>query len=49
MTCKVEYIILLLQCYGLDDQKIGVRIPAGVGNFSLRHRVQTGFGAHPAS
>jgi hypothetical protein len=28
---------------------IGVRIPAGAGNFSLRHRVQTGSGAHPAS
>jgi hypothetical protein len=26
-----------------------VRILAGNGNFSLRHRVQTGFGAHPAS
>jgi hypothetical protein len=26
-----------------------VRIPAGVGNFSLHHRVQTGSGAHPAS
>jgi hypothetical protein len=29
---------------------IGVRFPAGEGrNFSLRHRVQTGSGAHPAS
>jgi len=28
---------------------IGVRIPAGAGNFSLRHRVQTGSGTHPAS
>jgi hypothetical protein len=35
--------------YGLDDWMIGVRIPAGAGNFSLRHRVQTGSGAHPAS
>jgi hypothetical protein len=25
------------------------RIPAGAGNFSLHHRVQTGSGAHPAS
>jgi hypothetical protein len=26
-----------------------VRFPAGSGNFSLHHRVQTGSGAHPAS
>jgi hypothetical protein len=35
--------------YGLDDRMIGVRIPVGAGSFSLRHRVQNGFGAHPAS
>jgi len=34
--------------YGLDSRMIGVRFPAGAGNFS-RHRVQTGSGAHPAS
>jgi hypothetical protein len=28
---------------------IGVRDPAGAGNFSFHHRVQTGSGAHPAS
>jgi hypothetical protein len=28
---------------------IGVRVPAGTGNFSLHHRVQTGSGAHPSS
>jgi hypothetical protein len=28
---------------------IGVRFPARAGNFSLRHRVQNGSGAHPAS
>jgi hypothetical protein len=28
---------------------IGIRIPEGVGNFSLRHRVQTGYVAHLAS
>jgi hypothetical protein len=27
----------------------GVRVPAGAGNFSLHHRIQTGSGAHPAS
>jgi hypothetical protein len=35
--------------YGLDSRMIGVRFPARAGNFSLRHRVQTGSGAHPAS
>jgi hypothetical protein len=35
--------------YGLDDRIIGVRFPAWAGNFSLRHRVQTSSGAHPAS
>jgi hypothetical protein len=35
--------------YGLNDQMIGVRILAGAGNFSPRHRVQTASGAHPAS
>jgi hypothetical protein len=29
---------------GLNDR--GVRFPAGAGNFSLHHRVQTGSGAH---
>jgi hypothetical protein len=28
---------------------VGIRIPAEAKNFSLRHRVQTGSGAHPAS
>jgi hypothetical protein len=35
--------------YRLDDRMIGVRFPVGPGNFSLRHRVQTGSGVHPAS
>jgi hypothetical protein len=34
--------------YRLDDRMIGVRIPVEVGNFSLRHSVQTGSGAHSA-
>jgi hypothetical protein len=33
----------------LDDRMIGIRLPVGAGNFSLRHHVQTGSGAHPAS
>jgi len=33
--------------YGLDDR--GARVPAGAGNFSLYHSVQTGSEAHPAS
>jgi hypothetical protein len=35
--------------YGLDDRMVGVRFPTGAGNFSLRHRVQTGSGAHTVS
>jgi hypothetical protein len=35
--------------YGLDDRGSRVRFPAGAGNVSLHHRVQTGSGAHPAS
>jgi hypothetical protein len=35
--------------YGLDDRGSRVRFPAGAENFSLHHRVQNGFGAHPAS
>jgi hypothetical protein len=34
--------------YGLDDRGSRVRFLAGVGNFSLHHRVQNGSGAHPA-
>jgi hypothetical protein len=28
---------------------LGVRFPAGTGNFSLHHRIQNGPGAHPVS
>jgi hypothetical protein len=35
--------------YGLAYQMIGVRIPAGAGNFSLPQPVQTGSRAHPPS
>jgi hypothetical protein len=35
------------QIYGLDDQ--GVWVPAGAGNFSPHHCIQTGSRAHPAS
>jgi hypothetical protein len=34
--------------YGLDDRGFRVRFPVGAGNFSLNHRVQNDFGAHPA-
>jgi hypothetical protein len=34
--------------YGLDGRSSRVRFLAGAGNFSLHHRVQNGFGAHPA-
>jgi hypothetical protein len=32
--------------YGLEDRGSKVRFPAGAGNFSLHHRVQTGCWAH---
>jgi hypothetical protein len=35
--------------YELDDRMFGVRFPAGAENFSLRHKIQAGSGAHPAS
>jgi hypothetical protein len=35
--------------YGLDDLGSRFRFPAGAGNSSLRHHVQNGSGAHPAS
>jgi hypothetical protein len=35
--------------YGLDDRGSRVRFPAGTGNFSIHHRIQTDSGAHPAS
>jgi hypothetical protein len=34
---------------GLRAGWSGILVPAGAGNFSLHHRVQTGSGAHPAS
>jgi hypothetical protein len=34
---------------GLRAGWSGFRVPAGAGNFSLHHRVQTGSGAHSAS
>jgi hypothetical protein len=39
------------QCYsaGLWDGRSGVRVPAGDGNFSLRHSAQNGSGDHPPS
>jgi hypothetical protein len=35
--------------YGLDDQAIGARSPAGAKDFSSSLSVQTGSGAHSAS
>jgi hypothetical protein len=39
---------LFLLCHSVHTM-IGVRIPAGAVNFSLRHCVHTGSEAHPAS
>jgi hypothetical protein len=41
--------VLFRVAVGLNDRMIGVRFPAGAGNFSVRHHVQTGSGAHPTS
>jgi hypothetical protein len=35
--------------YGPDNRMIGVRFPAGAANYFLRHHVQIGSGAYPAS
>jgi hypothetical protein len=35
--------------YGLDDRGSRVRFQAGAGNFSLRHQVRNGSGAHQSS
>jgi hypothetical protein len=35
--------------YGLDDRGSGVRFPERSRNFSPRHRIQNGSGAHPTS
>jgi hypothetical protein len=43
------YIDFPAYVYGLDDRGSRVRFPAGAGDFSLRHRVQNGSGAHPTS
>jgi hypothetical protein len=42
---------LIVQWYnaGLRAGWSEVRVPAGDENFYLHHRVQNGFGAHPAS
>jgi hypothetical protein len=41
--------VSIVSDYGLDDQAIGVRSPAGAEDFSSSLCVQTGSGAHPAS
>jgi hypothetical protein len=40
---------LLIKALASALWTIGVRFPAGAGNFSLNYRVQNGSGAHPAS
>jgi hypothetical protein len=41
--------VSLVSGYGLDDQTIEVRSPAGAKDFSSSLCVQTGSGVHPAS
>jgi hypothetical protein len=35
--------------YGLNNRGSGFQFPAGAGNFSILHCIQTGSGAHPMS
>jgi hypothetical protein len=49
LTVILDISVGIATGYWLDDRMIGIRFPAGAGNFSLRHRVQTGSGVHPAS
>jgi hypothetical protein len=44
-----DILVGITTSYRLDDWMIGVRFPAGTGNFTLRHRVQTASGAHQVS
>jgi hypothetical protein len=46
----INWIFLVLKIRKQElRQWSGVRVPAGAGDFSFHHRVQTGSGAHPAS
>jgi hypothetical protein len=45
---RVSSVDMATDC-GLKDRMIGIRFPAGAGNFSLHHRFQTISGAHTAS
>jgi uncharacterized membrane protein YgcG len=48
-TTIIVVVVGIALGYGLGDRSSRVRFPAGAGNFSLHHRVQSGSGAHPAS
>jgi hypothetical protein len=52
MVCAVlglvDSLVRIATAYGLDDRRVGVRVPVGSRIFLL-HIVQTGSGAHPAS
>jgi hypothetical protein len=49
MKFPISHSVGIALGYGLDDWGSRTRFPAGVGNFSLRYRVQNGSRAHPAS
>jgi hypothetical protein len=48
MYCRVSSGSIVSD-YGLDDRAIGIRSPAGAGDFSSILCVQTDSGAHPTS
>jgi hypothetical protein len=49
ITRSRDSSVSIVSDYGLDNQAIGVRFPAGAKDFSSSLCVQTGSGAHPAS
>jgi len=49
LTQPVSEANQLVTGYGLEYQMIRVWFPAGAGNFTLHHHIQTNSGAHPAS
>jgi hypothetical protein len=49
ICCTSHMNVYSFYFYQISVGWSGVQISAGTGNFSLHHRVQNGYGAHPAS
>jgi hypothetical protein len=48
-SIRLDFVIGIATGYGLDDRRIGVRVPRWGQEFSLLHVVQTGSVVHPTS